>query len=232
MRKALIIGILIGAGLSLVLQNADVVPWEQPIIVAIQLHLCLTGIFLGWLVATLIDIFQSNQLWASQRFRVIGVAAVGAMLGLFILSWIAVLCPSGLEELRNSRVESLLFGGGSDTVRKLWPTAELLAAGKTMIDEGGQFASCFAAALMIVVFLYDRVKPTWKPASFFGGMLLPMPVYLCVLIEKCAVSDAIPHTTNLVDVSWNTLFVSVLCGAACMLLTWAMRGPRATASVQ
>ncbi len=144
----------------------SVVPWEQPQLGLLEAYILVSVVCITILTRIQKAVLARSGKWANSKMRWLGVSLVGASMGLFVLGWISILAPPGLEAFKTNEFEKFLCGVGPEPLwvqaRQLMPQAELLAACSLLIENCMQFAAGFALFAIIAVSAYDASKASSK----------------------------------------------------------------------
>jgi hypothetical protein len=156
-------GFWICFGIAFLASFIEPVPWENQMFGIGLAYFCFSGAFLAVAPNILHNMYVHEGIWIHPRFRWLGVSVIGACVGLFVLGWVAVLGPKGLEQVRTEDLEFLLCGRGPEDAwtqaRHLIPRAELLGMCKILLENGAQFAIVFAAISALGAWMHDQLAP-------------------------------------------------------------------------
>ena len=221
------IGFAVCGAISFLLWSTiSVVPWEQQQFNLMAAYFSVSGAYLVSLPALLCDIYARKRLWIDPRARCLGVSLVGASVGLFLLGWIAILSPNGLESFRTNQFDRLLCGVGPEPVwtqaRQLIHQAELLATCKMLIDNYAQYMVAFAALALFSLALFDTLKPRWLLVSFVLGLLFPLPLFVLDALEQFDYT-ATPMLQTLTESAISWLVLGTFFGFVLIAIVWTVR---------
>jgi hypothetical protein len=194
---------------------------DSPLVLLLWIYTSLSGAYVFVFPAVLIDILSKDQIWSETKYRAVGVPLFGALLGLFLVLWVALAGCTEVGEAVRGAINNIWNGKSPEGIQAhasdLLYQAELLLVCKTLVDKLGQYIAVFAGLAMLGIGVHDALKLRWPATSFLAGFILQLPFLTVGLIEN-------PQTMSTLAWSLPYLFVTGLFqGIALLLFVWSVR---------